>query len=375
MQNTHTHTVICIIQYSIILQYYTHVYASRFHCSLVWFHTIWVLRRYVLLWANAVKSSDWLWTSGCWDIVDRFEPEITVMFNVLHVFAFLSYQNHGDSISFCIMCGFDGHLGKIKLRQHRTQIAEDIFWCQPSTRLFCFGINVISIRARPNAHTAIDISQRPPAATPAPKLHSAHRTLTAPCSSIQVPKMQTAFCSGSKAAPTCQLQSAHATLTEAPWSNTLQRYPAAAPCNSINMQAPEGTPHSDSTLKQHHIPQQHQQAGLQDPEAHTPLSQQHPQAAPCSGTLPPHQHAHSKARTPLWQQNPAPPLCSSTLQQHPAAASACPPQSAHHCDSSILKQHPAAPPCSSTSMPAPKRRHAIPSLNPTSFATWGKMTI
>ena len=83
---THTHTVISIIQYIIILQYYTHVYTSRFHCSLVWFHTIWVKRRYVLLWANAVKSSDWLWTSGCWDIVDRFEPEITVVFNVLHVF-------------------------------------------------------------------------------------------------------------------------------------------------------------------------------------------------------------------------------------------------------------------------------------------------
>ena len=75
-----------ISMYIIILQYYTHVYTSRFHCSLVWFHTIWVKRRYVLLWANAVKSSDWLWTSGCWDIVDRFEPEITVVFNVLHVF-------------------------------------------------------------------------------------------------------------------------------------------------------------------------------------------------------------------------------------------------------------------------------------------------
>ena len=130
--------------------------------------------------------------------------------------SFLSYQNHGDSISFCIICGFDGHLGKIEITAA---------WNPDSKRYLLVATKHSPFLLRHQRNLYQGPAQRPhchrhlaatPAATPAPKLHSAHRTLTAPCSSIQVSKMQTAFCSGSKAAPTCQLQSAHATRTEAP---------------------------------------------------------------------------------------------------------------------------------------------------------------
>ena len=77
--------------------------------------------------------------------------------------------------------------------------------------------------------------------------------------------------------------------------------------------------------------------------------QQHFQAvAPCSQR---HKHARPKTHTPVY---------SSTLIQHPhpAAAPACPLQSAHthNSDSSTLKQHPAAAPA------CPKRRHATPPI-------------
>ena len=64
-----------------------------------------------------------------------------------------------------------------QLNQHRPQIAKYIF----------FGG-----KSGPSAHTAIDILQPPPAATPAPapKLHSAHSTLTAAPSSCTLQRHQ-----------------------------------------------------------------------------------------------------------------------------------------------------------------------------------------
>ena len=170
-------------------------------------------------------------------------------------------------------------------------------------------------------------------------------------------------------APTCQLQSAHTTLTAAPWSSTLQRHHQPAPertrhSNSCTLQraaAPftstlaarvgYSTYPPCSTLK-HHPLQQHQQASSTAPSSstfhphpltsmpapkhglkHTPIWQQHLQTSPsgstCSSTLS-HQH-RSKLYTPLWQQ--ATP-CTSTLQRHSNGTTMPAPKRTHHSDSS-----------------------------------------
>ena len=181
-------------------------------------------------------------------------------------------------------------------------------------------------------------------------------------------------------APTCQLQSAHTTLTAAPWSSTLQRHHQPAPertrhSNSCTLQraaAPftstlaarvgHSTYPPCSTLK-HHPLQQHQQASSTAPssstfhshpltsmpapkvKAHTNLT-----AAPSNITLRQHlqqhpeRHQHrSKLYTPLWQQ--ATP-CTSTLQRHSNGTTMPAPKRARHSDSSTH---------SVNSMPAPER--------------------
>ena len=200
-----------------------------------------------------------------------------------------SQQSHGLQAARC------SWKKNIKLRQHRHQIAKDIFLLASTRSPFLLRhINVVSIR--PNTHTAIDISQPPPAATPAPKLHSAHCTLTAvPCSSTQVPKMQT----------------------------TLWQYPAPAPCSCSGTS--KLARFDSSTAKKHSAAAQSsdtQQRQHRQSTARTPLQQQHPEAALCrhprsaparqlqnahstltvapsSGTLQRQQHASSKAHTPL----------------------------------------------------------------------------
>ena len=239
-----------------------------------------------------------------------------------------SQQSHGLQAARC------SWKKNIKLRQHRHQIAKDIFLLASTRSPFLLRhINVVSIR--PNTHTAIDISQPPPAATPAPKLHSAHCTLTAvPCSSTQVSKdadnpltvpctrtlqlqrhqqasslwqqhCEEAFCSGTKqrhpatAAPA--VHSAHTTPTATPWSRTLQ-----ASSIGTSTPAPKRTQHSDSSTLQRH-PAAPTTCQLQS--AHATLT------------------ASSKARAQLWQQRHT---------SRPA------PKRTHHSNSSTLKQHPAA---------------------------------
>ena len=127
--------------------------------------------------------------------------------------------------------------------------------------------------------------------------------------------------------------------------------PAAAPCSGALQRHQDARPKvhtaltaalsSSGTL---------QPAALACPlQSGTHHWQQHFQAvAPCSQR---HKHARPKMHTPVY---------SSTLKQHPhpAAAPACPLQSAHthNSDGSTLKQHPAAAPA------CPKRRHATPPI-------------
>ena len=163
----------------------------------------------------------------------------------------------------------------------------DTFWCLPyliKGRGKRTGrektIQLADFNAFPD-----DISQPPPAATPAPKLHSAHSTLTAvPYSITQVPKMQTgpltvvpctrtlqrytAAARHPGSALASQLQSAHSNLTAAPWRSILQRHTTATPCNGgTSRPAPQRT---------HHL-QRHQHASF---IAHTAPWQQYPIASP-----------------------------------------------------------------------------------------------
>ena len=101
------------------------------------------------------------------------------------------------------------------LRQQRTQIQTNL--CHPA-------LDGISTRPqRPHWHRHLAAT---PAATQAPKFHSAHRTLrAAPCSGILLRRQHPAHTSSStlqRHPPAGQLASAHATQTAAPSSSTLQ---------------------------------------------------------------------------------------------------------------------------------------------------------
>ena len=146
------------------------------------------------------------------------------------------------------------------LRQHKPQIAKDILFLGSNQALCLLTlrkrnrrnhcINVISIKPQ---HPTLPCTSRSAETAPKTPLNDnqAHRTLTAPAA--------TPYSSTCRPAPK---------RIHHPNSSTLQRRPAAAPCNRA---APKRTHHSDSsTLK-------------------------HPAGAPCSDTLQRHEQARSKA--------------------------------------------------------------------------------
>ena len=125
------------------------------------------------------------------------------------------------------------------------------------------------------------------------------------------------------AVPAGHLQSAHVTQTAAPW----KQRPATTPASQLH--------HSHkSTLKQH--PAAAAASPASQLETRAPGEQQHPQAAPCSGTLQRHPAAASCSDHP-----------SSITEEQCAASAPCSGTAAP--STSTLKQHP--PPA-----PAPKRR-------------------
>ena len=193
-----------------------------------------------------------------------------------------------------------------KLRQHRPHIAKYIFWWQPSAHLFCYNINIISIRGQcPHCHRHL-------AATTCSRHHpsfTAHTALWQQCP-VAAPKFlrcrQPSFDNSTLhphpvAAPASQFQSAH---------GTQQRHPATAATHTTLTAAPE--------------------------------------AAPCSGTL----HRGTSKPAPKRAHHSDTSCC-------PAAApcSGPAPKRTQRSNSSTLKLHPAAAPCSGTSRPPPKHTH------------------
>ena len=140
-------------------------------------------------------------------------------------------------------------------------------------------------------------------------------------------------------------------------SGALERHAGGGGCCLRVMRAtPKRTHHSDSsTVKQHAAAAwrrgRHEHARS---KAHTPLTfKQHPAATP-------HQHAHPKVHTSLTAAHPQAAPCSGTLQQlqqqqarskvhttltaAPCSTLHSAPKRAHHSDSRAFKQHPAAAP-------------------------------
>jgi len=119
-------------------------------------------------------------------------------------------------------------------------------------------------------------------------------------------------------------------------SSTVKQHAAAAWRRGRHEHA-RSKAHTPLTFKQHPAATLHQHA---HPKVHTSLTAAHPQAAPCSGTLQQlqQQQARSKVHTtltaaPCSTLHSAPKRAhhsdSRTFKQHPAAAPACPLQSAH----------------------------------------------